>query len=105
MRRWIPRNLIVATRRGACSYMRATGYGETAQWAKCTCASAGIKTYHLHTRTAVDCSGKIIRTKKQGGRVGRLCSAEPGTRRKPPESTPSLESRRKWREGDDDERH
>ena len=41
-------------------------------------------TYIQNTHTATDYSGKIIHTKKQGGRVGR-CSAEPDTRRKPPE--------------------
>ena len=40
--------------------------------------------YIQNTRTAIDYSGKIIHTKKQGGRVGR-CSAKPDTRRKPPE--------------------
>ena len=40
--------------------------------------------YIQNTHTAIDYSGKIIHTKKQGGRVGR-CSAEPDTRRKPPE--------------------
>ena len=40
--------------------------------------------YIQNTRTVIDYSGKIIHTKKQGGRVGR-CSAEPDTRRKPPE--------------------
>ena len=40
--------------------------------------------YNQNTRTAIDYSGKIIHTKKQGGRVGR-CSAKPDTRRKPPE--------------------
>ena len=41
-------------------------------------------TYIQNTHTATDYSGKIIHTKKQGGRVGR-CSAKPDTRRKPPE--------------------
>ena len=40
--------------------------------------------YIQNTRTVIDYSGKIIHTKKQGGRVGR-CSAKPDTRRKPPE--------------------
>ena len=39
--------------------------------------------YIQNTRTVIDYSGKIIHTKKQGGRVGR-CSAKPDTRRKPP---------------------
>ena len=34
--------------------------------------------YIQNTRTVIDYSGKIIHTKKQGGRVGR-CSAEPDT--------------------------
>ena len=48
--------------------------------------SSTIPIVHIqNTRTVIDYSGKIIHTKKQGGRVGR-CSAKPGSRRPPPSS-------------------